>query len=91
MLPYMTKETADVINNFEAGRLYEKALKAITSEPIKEAEEDLTQKEGKMATEKQDAILLVLKMEERFHKPRNEGKGKEMNSPLQALEGGWPA
>ena len=48
MLPYMTKETADVINNFEAGRLYEKALKAITSEPIKEAEEDLTQKEGKM-------------------------------------------
>lgn len=47
----MTKETADVINNFEAGRLYEKALKAIPSEPIKEAEEDLTQKEGKMATE----------------------------------------
>lgn len=30
-----SKETADMIKNFEAGRLYEKALKAITSEPIK--------------------------------------------------------
>ena len=30
-----SKEPADMIKNFEAGRLYEKALKAITSEPIK--------------------------------------------------------
>ena len=49
MLPYMTKKTADMIKNFEAGRLYEKVLKAITSEPIKRRQRrfDFRDRKGK--------------------------------------------